>query len=163
MFCKNCGKEVADDAFVCESCGATLKKETFGKKLSSLVSNSNGATVLCFVMAFASLFFLVLSSVSNLMGLSYFGVHPSDYEELSFAIDRMYGLIGLFDTLFVSLMSTIGVVLGIISLILNRKEKDKRFLSVVSFIFSILVWLFVLTIIIICSVYAGKILPILRS
>lgn len=28
MFCSNCGKEIADNAFMCPQCGAPTKKET---------------------------------------------------------------------------------------------------------------------------------------
>ena len=161
MFCKNCGKEVADDAYVCDNCGTTLKKATLRSKLSSTLTSAKSTTILCLVMTFATLFFLLLSTVTNLSGLSYFGVHPSDYEKLSNAIDRMFGILALFDTLFVSLMSTISVCLGLASVIATRKEKEKKFISIFAFIFSILVWLFVFSTILVCSIYAGKILSIL--
>lgn len=32
MFCKNCGKEIADNAFVCPNCGVKVEEDKSKKK-----------------------------------------------------------------------------------------------------------------------------------
>lgn len=41
MFCKNCGKEVRDDAEFCPECGTRLKETSFTERVNEKVNNSD--------------------------------------------------------------------------------------------------------------------------
>lgn len=56
MFCKNCGKEIDDNAYVCLNCGAKVKEE--GSSSVDNPSNVAGVVSCCFPIVGLILYFL---------------------------------------------------------------------------------------------------------
>ena len=62
MFCKNCGKEINDNAVVCPFCGVATGKGP----VSGSGSKTNGMAIAGFVLAF---FFSLLGLIFSVIGL----------------------------------------------------------------------------------------------
>ncbi len=62
MFCKNCGKEIDDNAYVCLHCGAKIKEEN-----SFFEPNTNGIAIAGFICSF---FIPLLGWIFGGIGLS---------------------------------------------------------------------------------------------
>ena len=62
MFCKNCGKEIDDNAYVCPHCG--VKTDTDNKPVAT--NSTNGMAIAGFVLSF---FIPILGLIFSIIGL----------------------------------------------------------------------------------------------
>lgn len=68
MFCKNCGKEVDDNASVCIYCGAALK-DLNAPTPAAPARKVNGLAIAGFIVALLSLYLGVYFCIASIVGL----------------------------------------------------------------------------------------------
>ena len=60
MFCKNCGKEISDNAYVCPSCGVLTKEETKNNEIDIIADcNKNANLFLIMMLIFGLIGFFI--------------------------------------------------------------------------------------------------------
>ena len=77
MYCKNCGKELNDEAVVCVGCGCAVGSSKGGKNPTNTVEGkkwANGESIIGFVLSLVGGFFNISSIAwgANLIGLFIF-------------------------------------------------------------------------------------------
>lgn len=69
MFCKNCGKEVSDNAYICTNCGALLKEQPESEKK---IAKENGLSISGFIISLVSIFislFCIVPTVGLILSI----------------------------------------------------------------------------------------------
>ena len=136
MFCKNCGKEIADTAFVCTGCGCLVDDSNQNKKFKSTSTNKNKAiNVLLKISLYASftlsslfIMFSIISLFEFQQAYRFFGGTPNNFCYI------LMGVLGIFN-----------LIVSIFSLnfgLMEKKELCLKYISIAFFIIALLLILF---------------------
>ena len=69
MFCKNCGKEINDNAVICPNCGIQVKEFNSETAATGGVKRINGLGIAAFVVSLLSLWLGMYFMIASLVGL----------------------------------------------------------------------------------------------
>ena len=138
MFCHKCGKEVADDAYVCVGCGCILgekpKNTNKGtvKDTISIWSKIASIALIAFYFCFALFIVFFGLGVADLYSKGYVSTtkYSSGYDVLVYTYVRIEYAIGM---LISSIFSYISSIVALVSGIKN-KEINTRNSCIISFI-----------------------------
>lgn len=141
MFCKFCGKELPENAYVCVGCGCLVgkapeKKEKKEKKIREPNERQPIMSFLFKIFLIISFSATVLSLGASLFSLTYADVYshiPTSYYNWSIRIYPNFAF-----SLFATILGAIGLGFAIVVFIFGLKEKETlKWVAIFNFIFSV--------------------------
>lgn len=115
MFCKNCGKDISDNAKVCPHCGEAFEGESWGDRVADVALRSIGIGLLALALGY---FFTML-----MVGIFYLlvgvqGPQPGRIVDIDQARD-----LGMVKTIF-GMFFTVMTSIGIFALVRRPRPKE---------------------------------------
>ena len=146
MFCRKCGKELSDNAYVCTNCGVLTGKGAVEKREKKPITGQNAEcaddkeTSLAKLFGMLAFIFIAISISVLFIPLITRGYYSVGHNNL-----RYYGYEATFYVIAV-IMSVIGLGLGITGFVLGLKQKNDaiKFITTLIFIFSIFPFIVIL-------------------
>ena len=144
MFCKNCGKEVADNAYVCTNCGCLVQESVETKRTQTVILEANQKQPSKKVTLLLKLF-LILSISFAMLGLACYALAVADpYYWISSSGHYMYICPNFEWCTFALCSSVCHLGLAVPSFIFGIKEKKEqglKLISILNFVGSIIMFI----------------------
>ena len=136
MFCKNCGKEVADNAYVCTNCGCLVDESNQNKKLKNTSTNKNKTiNILLKISLYCSFALSGLFIMFAIMGIFEFQNSSRSFGEtpnkVCFILMGLFGILNL-------MVSIFSLFLGL----MEKKEVYLKYICIAFFIIALLLIVF---------------------
>lgn len=147
MFCKYCGKEVPENAYVCLGCGCVVDKKSVERKSNNNLfeTERTSKTSLLFKL------FLIISFSMALVGLGMcllsfayldvsVSVSQSLYSSYHYADEYVYPnyVFSLLSLIF----GAVGMGLGIVTFVFGLKEKERfKMIAILNFCFTLILFI----------------------
>ena len=147
MFCKYCGKETPENAYVCLGCGCVVDNKAVGKNRNAGVfeTEENPKNSLLFKL------FLIISFSMTLVGLGMcllsfayldvsVSVSQSLYSSYHYADEYVYPnyVFSLLSLIF----GAVGMGLGIVTFVFGLKEKERfKMIAILNFCFTLILFI----------------------
>lgn len=136
MFCKNCGNELSDNAYVCPKCGCLANEETSETKPATVVQNENEdkdkKQLLVRVFLILTIGFIFAALTSDILAVAAMDIYITDYY-VELYTNSAWTVIAFVDGL-------LALGFGIATFVLGLKRADKllKMMSIICFVLSII-------------------------
>ena len=139
MFCKYCGKEVPENAYVCLGCGCVVDNKAVGKNRNGGVFETEGnpKNSLLFKLFLIISFSMALVGLGmSLLSFAYFDGYLSSIKTYIYIYPNyVFSLLSL-------IFGAVGMGLGIVTFVFGLKEKEGfKMIAILNFCFTLILFL----------------------
>ena len=136
MFCKNCGNELSDNAYVCTKCGCLVNEENSETQSTTITEsgnkNNDKKSLLVRIFLIITIGFIFAALTCDLLAVAAMDIYVTDYY-IDLYINSTWAAMAFIDGL-------LALGFGIATFVLGVKNTDKilKMMSIICFVVSII-------------------------